>query len=95
MTQKNTAALALVSGQSAQTTAQRIAAIQTEAVGLAEVLISDTLIDLKAVSDRLHEIGQCKIGVPAGIKERTDRLSDHILKEIEQIVALKQRGLTA
>ncbi|AFU86662.1 hypothetical protein D869_gp252 [Caulobacter phage CcrRogue] len=85
--------LAVVPATTEITTAQRIAALQSEALSLADVLIRDTLIDLKAVSDRLHEIGQCKIGVPAGIKERTDRLSEHILKEIEQIVALKQRGL--
>ncbi|AXQ68379.1 hypothetical protein HOT99_gp238 [Caulobacter phage CcrBL10] len=87
--------LAVVTTGDEITTAQRIAALQSEALSLADVLIRDTLIDLKAVSDRLHEIGQCKIGVPAGIKERTDRLSEHILKEIEQIVALKQRGLAS
>jgi signal transduction histidine kinase len=96
MPAKTTAALALVQDDKpAMTTAEKIASLQTEALMLADTLLNDTLADLKTISDRLHDVASVKLGVPPGIKDRAERLSDHILNEIEQIVSIKARGLAA
>lgn len=75
----------------APTPAERLRVLETEGKQLADQMVTDALEALRGASDRLDELSKAGTMVQVGIRERARTVSESLLTQIEQIVALRRQ----
>lgn len=78
-------------GVALQSLPDRIAELNKAAAVLTAELLDNTLNSMRATSEMLHDLSMAGEGVPVGIRTRAKQVSDSLLDEIQQLVALRNR----